>query len=45
MECRLIVDRLSAPHYYARGGSLKPVPDFWGTVEDYSRTLRKRLTV
>jgi len=39
---RLIVDRLSAPHYYARGGSLKPVPDFWGTVEDYSRTLRKR---
>jgi len=39
---RLIVDRLSAPHYYARGGSLKPVADFWGTVEDYSRTLRKR---
>lgn len=40
---RLIVDRLSAPHYYARRGSLKPVSDFWGTVEDYSRALRKRL--
>jgi len=39
---RLIVDRLSGPHHEIRDGSLRPVTDFWGAVESYSKSLKKR---